>query len=380
MQSTFGTQRSSTPPLRIVILGLSITSSWGNGHATTYRALVKALQRRGHDILFLERDVPWYASNRDLPNPPYCRVGLYQDLNELKQRHAGDVRIADLVIVGSYVPQGVAVGDWVSRTAEGLLAFYDIDTPATLAKLRSGDYEYLEPRQIPGYDLYLSFAGGPILERLETEYESPAARPFYCSVDPALYYPEHQPQQWALGYMGTYSADRQPGLERLLLEPARADSAQRFVVAGPSFPAEIRWPPNVARIEHLPPDQHRAFYNSQRFTLNITRADMAEAGFSPSVRLFEAAACATPIISDYWSGLETIFKPGSELLVARSAQDVMGYLHDLGETACAEIGLRAYDTVMRLHTADHRAAELEGYFRQLTGSTQVAPAARDAVP
>lgn len=369
-QPSNGADERGSRPLRIVFLGLSITSSWGNGHATTYRSLVKALQRRGHNLLFLERDVPWYAANRDMPDPPYCQLGLYADLAELAQCYTDRVRTADLVIVGSYVPEGVAVGDWVHRTASGLTAFYDIDTPVTLAKLRGGDFEYLEPRQIAHYDLYLSFAGGPILDRLEREYGSPAARPFYCSVDPALYYPDEQPLQWTLGYMGTYSPDRQPGVERLLLETARVEPSHRFIVAGPNFPPDIQWPPNVARIDHLPPGQHRAFYNSQRFTLNITRADMVEAGYSPSVRLFEAAACATPIISDYWAGLETLFALDSEILVARSAQDVLGYLHDLDEDQRRAIGRRAYATVMRLHTSDHRAAELEGYFGQLTGSTQ----------
>jgi spore maturation protein CgeB len=362
--------------LQIVILGLSITSSWGNGHATTYRGLVRALTRRGHRVLFLERDVPWYSSNRDMACPPFGRLALYQDLAELKQRHAQAVRTADLVIVGSYVPEGVDVGDWVMQTARGLVAFYDIDTPVTLAKLRQGDYEYLEPRQIPRYDLYLSFAGGPVLDRLENEYGSPAARPFYCSVDPALYYPQEYAKDrakvWDLGYMGTYSTDRQPGLEQLLLEPARADAARRFVVAGPNFPAAVQWPHNVARIAHLPPDQHCAFYNSQRFTLNLTRADMVKTGFSPSVRLFEAASCGTLIISDYWEGLETFFALGTELLVARSTQDVLGYLHDLDERQCKEIRQRAYETVMRAHTADHRAAQLEDYFRQLSGTVLAA--------
>jgi len=196
-----------SPPLRIVILGLSITSSWGNGHATTYRGLARAPNERGHDVLFLERDVPWYASNRDMPALPFARLGLYNELKQLSQLYAEEVRGADLVIVGSYVPEGVEVGDWVIQMAHGVVAFYDIDTPVTLAKLRRGDYEYLAPRQIASYDLYLSFAGGPILDVLEKSYGSPAARPFYCSVDPQMYYPEDQASIWDLGYMGTYSPD-----------------------------------------------------------------------------------------------------------------------------------------------------------------------------
>jgi spore maturation protein CgeB len=353
------------PRLRIVILGLSITSSWGNGHATTYRGLVRELAARGHDILFLERDVPWYASNRDLPRPRYGRTALYLDLAELKGRFTAEVAEADMVIVGSYVPEGAEVGAWVTQTARGLTAFYDIDTPVTLAKLARGEAEYLTARLIPEYQLYLSFTGGPTLQRLEDEFGSPMARPLYCSVDPELYYPDPVDLAWDLGYMGTYSDDRQPGLARLLIEPARAWPEGRFVVAGPQYPKTIRWPRNIRRIQHLPPKRHRGFYNAQRFTLNLTRADMIAAGFSPSVRLFEAAACGTPIISDYWNGLETLFEPGREILVARSSEDVLNWIRDTSDEERSQLGQRARARVMAEHTAAHRAAELEGYALQL---------------
>jgi spore maturation protein CgeB len=355
----------SPPHLHVVILGLSITSSWGNGHATTYRGLVRELAARGHDVLFLERDVEWYAANRDLPRPPHGRTALYPDLTELQRRFAGEVAEADLVIVGSYVPQGVEVGKWVTRTARGLTAFYDLDTPVTLAKLRRGDEEYLTARLISQYDLYLSFTGGPTLERLERDHGAQAARALYCSVDPTLYHPDQTALEWDLGYMGTYSVDRQPGLERLLLEPARSWSRGRFVVAGPQYPETTRWPNNVQRIQHLPPDRHRRFYNSQRFTLNLTRADMAAAGYSPSVRLFEAAACGTPIISDPWDGIDTLFQPGQEILVGRSGAEVLGWIRDVPEPERRAMGERARSRVLAQHTAAHRAAELEGYVQEL---------------
>jgi spore maturation protein CgeB len=353
------------PRFRIVILGLSITSSWGNGHATTYRGLIRELTARGHDILFLERDVPWYASNRDLPRPQYARTALYYDLAELKQRFTREVEDADMVIVGSYVPDGAEIGEWVTRTARGLTAFYDIDTPVTLAKLARGEAEYLTPGLIREYQLYLSFTGGPTLERLEQEFGSPMARPLYCSVDPVLYYPEPVKVRWDLGYMGTYSADRQPGLTQLLLQPARSWHQGRFVVAGPQYPKSLRWPRNVQRIQHLPPKRHRAFYNAQHFTLNLTRADMVLAGFSPSVRLFEAAACGTPIISDHWDGLETLFEPGLEILIARSSREVLEWIRDIPEDERRALGERGRTRVLAQHTAAHRAAELEGYARQL---------------
>lgn len=350
--------------MKIVILGLSITSSWGNGHATTYRGLVRELTQRGHDLLFLERDVPWYAQHRDLPEPPYCRTALYASFEELHDCFTGAVRDADLVVVGSYVPEGVRVGDWVQREAGGVKAFYDIDTPVTLARLVRGDREYLAPEQIPGYDLYLSFTGGPTLRRLEREYGAPHARVLYCSVDPALYFPESQALAWDLGYMGTYSDDRQPSVDRFLLQPARELPHGRFVVAGPQYPDSVQWPANVRWEPHLPPAQHRAFYNAQRFTLNVTRADMIAAGWSPSVRLFEAAACGTPILSDRWAGLETLLVPGKEIVLVDSTAAVLQALR-MGEDERLEMARRARERVLAHHTAAHRAAELEGYAQEL---------------
>lgn len=347
--------------LTIVILGLSITSSWGNGHATTYRALTRALAERGHEVLFLERDVPWYAGQRDLPNPPFARTCLYSGLEELQDRFVQAVTTADLVVVGSYVPEGVAVGEWVINCARGITAFYDIDTPVTLAKLAQEDFEYLHPRLIPRYDLYLSFTGGSVLNRLERHFGAPMARALYCSFDPALYYPDAGEAEYDLGYMGTYSDDRQPSVDKFLMEPARRWPAGRFIVAGPQYPATITWPGNIQRKDHVPPGEHRQFYNAQRFTLNVTRADMVLSGYAPSVRLFEAAACATPIISDAWNGLDTIFRIDQEILIADSPRQVLHYLKDLPEEERRAMGARARYRVLADHTPAHRAAELESY-------------------
>jgi spore maturation protein CgeB len=350
--------------LDIVILGLSLRSSWGNGHATTYRALIDALQEQGHRVLFLERDVPWYADHQDAAADLPGQLALYGSLEELKDRHAGDVAAADFVIVGSFVPQGIDVGAWAQRTARGVVAFYDIDTPVTLAALARGDCAYLVPQLIPRYHVYLSFTGGPMLRTLQERFGSPQALPLYCSVDPKRYFPEPAPCQWDLGYMGTYSDDRQPVLERLLLQPARTWPQGRFAVAGPQYPDGIAWPANVQRIEHLPPVRHRGFYNQQRFTLNVTRADMVASGWAPSVRLFEAAACAVPIVSDPWDGLDTLLRPDQEILIAHSANDVLSWIRDMPEEQRIRIGARARARILAEHTAAHRAETLCGYVEQ----------------
>jgi spore maturation protein CgeB len=352
--------------MKIVLLGLSVTSSWGNGHATTYRGLMRGLAARGHDVLFLERDKPWYAAHRDQPNPPYGRARLYDSLDDLRGRFSAAARAADLVVVGSYVPEGARVAEWALATARGATAFYDIDTPVTLARLESGDEEYLAAALIPRFDLYLSFTGGPTLRLLERRYGARRARVLYCSVDPDLYYRERRREiRWDLGYIGTYSADRQPALERLLIDPAARLPEARFVVAGSLFPESIEWLENVSRIEHLPPSGHRTFYNAQRFTLNLTRQDMIRAGYSPSVRLFEAAACGVPIISDCWPGLEEIFETGRDILVARDADDTLRHLRDTTEAERLRIASRARRRVMAAHTCFHRAAQLEQYAREV---------------
>jgi spore maturation protein CgeB len=353
--------------MKLVVLGLSLSSSWGNGHATTYRALLKAFVARGHEVLFLEREVPWYAGERrDLAEPDWCRLAFYRSLQDLERRR-DEIARADAVIVGSYVPEGVAVGRMVQQTAQGVRAFYDIDTPVTLAKLERGDEEYLSPELIPDYDLYLSFTGGPTLERLERRWGSPAARALYCSVDAAVYHPVPAPLRWDLGYLGTYSDDRQPTVERLLLEAARRAPERRFVVAGPQYPDSIDWPANVERIDHVPPADHPAFYSACRFTLNVTRADMIAAGWSPSVRLFEAAACGSPILSDPWDGLDALFTPEREIAILDTTEEVLARIEQVPEDARRAMATRARRRVLAEHTAERRAEQLEGLLQEAAG-------------
>ena len=358
----------SATRMRIVFLGMTVTSSWGNGHATTYRALMKGLARRGHDILFLERDVPEFAAHRDQRFPPNGRTVLYRDLGDLSARATREVSDADLVVVGSCVPEGVAVGEWVVRTAHGVKAFYDLDTPVTIAKLERGDEEYLSRKLVPEYDLYLSFAGGPILQRLERDFRAVRAVPLYCSVDPDLYAPLDEPETWDLGYLGTYTPDRATTLGHLLVEPARRWPRGRFVVAGTDYPPTPEWPRNVERRGHVPPTEHAEFYSRQRYTLNVTRAEMSENGYAPSVRLFQAAACGTPVISDWWVGLDTFFQPGSEILVAGGPIDTLALIRDVPEADRRQIAGAARRRVLSTHTAEIRAQELEEYVRPTVSS------------
>jgi spore maturation protein CgeB len=343
--------------MRLVILGLSITSSWGNGHATGYRGLVRELSARGDEVLFLERDMPWYAQRRDLPDPPWGETRLYGSLGEL---HTYEERLAeaDLVIVGSFVPDGVSVAEWVLAHAGAATAFYDIDTPVTIGKLRAGDPAYLVPELVGRFDLYLSFTGGSTLEVLRDEFGARNPCAFYCFVDAQAYVPIDCQRKWSINYLGTYAAGRQAAVEQLLFAVARRRPRERFAVAGPMYPADIAWPENVQQIEHLPPAEHPRFYSATAYTLNLTRPEMRAAGYSPSVRLFEAAACGAAIISDTWLGLEEVFTPQQEIFLVNDAADVDRVLSEMDEASRAQVAAAARDRVLREHTAVRRAEQL----------------------
>lgn len=353
--------------MKIVIYGLTITSSWGNGHATTYRSLTKALARRGHRIHFIEKDVEWYRSNRDLPQPEFCTVELYDDWRENRPSLLRAAADADAVVVGSYFPDAIEATKALLDAGSGPLLFYDIDTPITMSNLRvHGRTEYLDPALIPHYATYLSFTGGPVLREIEERFASPRALPFYCSVDPDIYKHTATLDEYRcdLSYLGTYAKDRQPRLMRLLNQTAALLPDRRFFVAGPQYPEVIQWQPNVNRMIHISPSGHPAFYSSSRFTLNLTRDDMIAAGYSPSVRLFEASACGAAILSDSWAGLEEFLTPGDEVLLPKDEYDVADILQNLTDTERSRLGQRARERILSQHTAAHRAEQFENVVAQ----------------
>ena len=352
--------------MKLVVFGLTISSSWGNGHATTWRALLRAFAARGHEIVFYEWDAPWYAGNRDLARPGYVTLRLYDEWERAAAHAVAEAKDADATLVGSYVKDGRRVIDDLAEAGVDPLFFYDVDTPVTVAALRSGGAEYLRPDQVPLFTRYLSFTGGPFLhEVLEGELGAREARPLYCSVDVDRYHPTDVDPLLVsdLAYMGTYAPDRQPVLERFLIEPARRMPERKFYVAGPQYPDDIRWPANVLLNPHLPPSLHPTFYSSARWQLNATRAEMVQAGWSPSVRLFEAAACGAAMISDRWPGIEAFFTPGQEILLPESTEEVIDILRTTPDDARRAIGLAARGRILAEHTAAHRAEELEALVR-----------------
>jgi spore maturation protein CgeB len=346
--------------MKLVIFGLSVSSSWGNGHATLWRGLISALAASGHRVTFFERDVPYYASHRDLCELPGGRLVLYRAWDETVHTAMAELSEADAAIVTSYCPDAIAATDAMLDSPLSLSVFYDLDTPVTLDRLRSGaTVPYIGPGGLAGFDLVLSYTGGAALRELRDLLGARRVAPLYGSVDPAMHRPVAADPRYRadLSYLGTYAADRQQALERLFVEPARRLPERRFLVGGAQYPDDFPWSDNVWFVRHLPPEEHSAFYSSSRLTLNVTRAPMAVMGWCPSGRLFEAAACGTAIVSDTWEGLEDFFAPGEEILLASAAEDVVAAM-ELTDAELTLIRGAARERVLADHTAEHRATEL----------------------
>lgn len=346
--------------MKIVIFGLTISSSWGNGHATLWRGLVGALVRMGHDVAFFERDTPYYAGARDLEEIAGGQLVIYPDWPTIRDAAASHVADADVAIVTSYCADSLPARDLVVDSGRPLAVFYDLDSPVTLARVEAGeDVSYVGDAGLAAYDLVLSFCGGPALDCLSSKLGARRTAPLYGHVDPDVHRPAQPAPHYrcALSYLGTYSSDRQATLERLFIEAARRRGDLRFLIGGAQYPPDFPWSPNISFVRHLPPSEHPAFFSSSRLTLNITRRAMAEMGWCPSGRLFEAAACGVPMISDRWPGLEEFFRPGEEIIIADATEDTIAALA-LGEGDLNSLARRARDRVLADHSSTHRAAEL----------------------
>lgn len=359
--------------MHLVIFGLTISSSWGNGHATLWRSLVKAMLRRGHTLTFYERDVPYYASTRDVWElPEGGRLRLYESLQEIQAEVSRDLDDADVALCTSYCPDGPAACDLILESRAGVKAFYDLDTPVTLDGLESaGAVEYLPPNGLGQFDLVLSFTGGRALHELKSRLGARVVAPLYGSVDREAHFPVQAREEFraALSYLGTYAADRQEAVNQLLLEPARLLPGSRFVIGGAQYPGEFPWTENIAFVRHLPPALHPAFFCSSRATLNVTRRAMASYGYCPSGRLFEAAACGVPLLTDAWEGLDSFFAPAREILPVNSAAAVLNAL-SLSDKELKAIADAARERTLAEHTGERRVVELERLCESVGGARE----------
>lgn len=368
--------------MKLVVFGLTISSSWGNGHATLWRGLCRALAERGHRVVFFEQDRPYYAAHRDLFDIPGGNLQLYATWDDVRTRARSELADADVALVTSYCGDARAAIELMLESAVRLRVFYDLDTPITLDALdRAEGVDYLGPRGLTDFDLVLSYTGGRALEELRERLGARQVAPLYGSVDPLVHRPVLPQARFAsdLSYLGTYAADRQPALETLLIDPARRLPHRRFLIGGAQYPAEFPWTSNIYFVQHLEPAQHPVFFSSSRLTLNITRRAMKAMGYCPSGRLFEAAACGAALLSDDWEGLDQFFTPNSELLVAHTSEDSLAAL-DSSEATLRAIAAAARERVLSEHTARHRVIELERLLEvALRTHTSAAEVAADSI-
>jgi spore maturation protein CgeB len=352
--------------MQIVIFGLSVSSSWGNGHATLWRGLIRALTTQGHDVVFFEWDAPYYAAHRDWLGGPGAELRLYQQFSAIRSEAAELVRRADVALLTSYCPHGAEATELLLAQGNGLKVFYDLDTPITLSRIaRRERVEYLTSRGLRDFDLVLSFTGGVALEQLRDVLGARRVEPLYGCVDPDLHAPVSPVERYrsALSYLGTYASERQSALAELFLEPARLLPTQRFLLGGSQYPADFPWRANIYYHAHVPPAEHAAFYGSARLNLNVTRAPMAQLGYCPSGRLFEVAACGGTLLSDDWPGMDTFYQPGAELLVVRNRQEVLAAMQ-ASDAELGAIGRRARERTLDEHTIYQRARDMVDAFER----------------
>src|SRR5689334_2644469 len=367
--------------MKLVVFGLTISSSWGNGHATLLRGLFAALVRRGHRIVFFERDTPYYAPHRDMQRMPGVDLRLYSEWLDTFQEAAASLSDADAAVVTSYCPDGIAASELVLSSRAARRIFYDLDTPVTLSNLRQGESpSYLPASGLAEFDLVLSYTGGVALDELRSRLGARRVAPLYGSVDPSVHRPVSGAAQYEcdLSYLGTYASDRQQALAELFLQPARKLPERRFLIGGAMYPETFPWIENVYFVRHLPPEEHAAFFCSSRLTLNVTRRAMAQMGYCPSGRLFEAAGCGTPILSDWWEGLDQFFTPGAEVLVAQTTADAKAAL-ELPESGLVQIAKAARERTLAEHTAERRATELEAALESGTSIDSALPSGEPLV-
>jgi spore maturation protein CgeB len=366
--------------MKLVIFGLTVSSSWGNGHATLWRGLCKALAARGHDVVFFERDVPYYAMNRDLWELPGGTLVLYPDWEANLATARAHLAGADVAMVTSYQADGIAAAELVLESPAAVKVFYDLDTPVTLDALASGkDVAYLGPRGLADFDLVLSYTGGTALHELRSRLGARRVAPLYGHVDPDVHHQVDADEHYRadLSYLGTYAEDRQAALERLFIQAAHRLPEQRFLIGGAQYPQEFPWADNIWFRKHMPPAYHPAFFSSSRWTLNVTRKAMAQMGWCPSGRLFEAAACGCPVVSDDWEGLDAFFVPGEEIVIARDTDDVVQAMR-LPDAERDAVARRARERTLDEHTSARRAAELEALLDAAFGAGEAVDAAEPA--
>jgi len=349
--------------LRLYVFGSSLTSAYWNGAATYYRGLYKNLHALGYHVTFAEPDIFDRLRHRDWPaDPPFAHCPVYRSHTELLL-HLRRAREADLIIKHSGVGAhdaflDEAVLDAAAAAPAGArprVAYWDVDAPATLAALEADTHHPLRPC-LPAYDFVFTYGGGPPVVAHYRRLGARACFPIYNGLDPDTHFPASPDPRWQadLTFLGHRLPDRDSRVRHFFFEAARRCPQQRFLLAGEGW-SDTAAPPNVSRAGYVAPPQHNALNCSARLVLNLNRDSMAQTGFSPPTRIFEAAGAGAAILSDAWPGMSLFFEPGREILLATGPEQVAAHLATLSPQAAAALGRRARERALAEHSYRHRA-------------------------
>lgn len=352
--------------MKMAFYGSSLLSSYWNGAATYYRGMLSELARHGWDITFYEPDAFDRQKHRDIEPPDYAKVVVYDATPEACRAVIAEAVKADVVVKAN----GVGVFDdelldgvMDAANPQALRIYWDVDAPATLAELRQAPDHVLR-RRLPELDFVLTYGGGPPVVSAYEAMGAPVCRPIYNALDPSTHHPVPPQDRFRadLNFLGNRLPDREARVERFFLEPAARNPDARYIIGGSGWETK-GLPANVTHIGHVGTADHNAFNTSAKAVLNIARDSMAEVGFSPATRVFEAAGAGACLITDAWEGVELFLAPDEEVLVARDGQDVTEHLLALTPERSRAIGEAARRRILAGHTYARRAVEVDQLLR-----------------
>jgi spore maturation protein CgeB len=348
--------------MKFAFFGSSLVSAYWNGAATYYRGIIKAMHERGHTITFYEPDAYDRQKNRDIADPDYATIKVYQPQIEELYKVLEDALDADVIIKTS----GVGVFDELLekevlklKLKDKLVIFWDVDAPATLDRIKQNASDYFKAL-IPQYDLILTYGGGDPVVNTYRSFGAKKCIPVYNALDPSTHHPVNKQERFTadLAFLGNRLPDREKRVEEFFLNVAQHMPEQQFILGGNGW-HDKPMSSNIRYIGHVFTRDHNALNCSPKAVLNISRDSMASYGFSPATRVFEAAGAGACIITDYWLGIDFFFEPGKEILVAGSGEEVKQILSSLTEEKAKQIGEAALKKVLQKHTYRHRAVELD---------------------
>lgn len=353
----------------IAFYGSSLLSSYWNGAATYYRGLVRALAARGHRITFFEPDVWDRQAHRDIDPPDWAEVVVYPGTAEgLKAvtRRAGAFDVVVKTSGVGFADDDLLLQVMAAARPEAVRLFWDVDAPATLAEIRDAP-DHAIRLTLPRLDAVMTYGGGDAVVAAYAGLGARACHPIYNALDPATHHPVPPDPRFAvdLAFLGNRLPDREDRVTRFFIAPAARLPDRRFILGGAGW-GDRALPPNVSWIGHVPTADHNALNGTAKAVLNINRDSMAETGFSPPTRVFEAAGAGACLITDAWEGIEMFLKPEEEVLVVRDGQDLVDRLGRLDQSTARAIGERALARVLKEHTYDRRAETVDAIIRALS--------------